>query len=255
MKIVLIGAGNLATRLSLEMHRAGMRIGQVYSHTRQSAETLAKQLGCGWTVTIEEVQPDADLYVFSLKDAVLPDVLSQLKPNAGLWVHTAGSVPMDVFKGYNTRYGVLYPLQTFSKKREVNFNMIPFFIEAGTVEDLAVLRRIGRALSENVQPLSSEKRKIVHLSAVFACNFTNHMYALAAKLLEEHAIPFETLLPLIDETAAKVHAMSPQEAQTGPAMRYDENVIHNHIDMLSSPDMKALYESISKSIHKEVSEK
>lgn len=254
MKIVFIGAGNLATRLSLEMHRAGMHIGQVYSHTRQSAETLAKLLGCSWTVSTDDVVTDADLYVFSLKDAVLPDIISRIKPNAGLWVHTAGSVPMEIFKEYSRRYGVLYPLQTFSKKQEVSFDMIPFFIEANTPEDLAVLRKIARALSENVQLLSSEKRKVVHLSAVFACNFTNHMYALAAKLLEEHGISFNMLLPLIDETAAKVHTLSPREAQTGPAMRYDENVIRKHIDMLSDPDMKALYEFVSKSIHKEVSE-
>ena len=114
-----------------------------------------------------------------------------------------------------------------------------------------VLGEVARALSSDVRFLSSEKRKNLHLAAVFACNFTNHMYALAEKILEEQQIPGEVLLPLIDETAAKVHVMSPARAQTGPAIRYDENVINKHMAMLKDPDMRNLYELISRSIHKE----
>lgn len=252
MKIVFVGAGNLATRLSLEMHRAGLSIEQVYSHTRQSAEALAKKLGCCWTIDLNDLVPDADLYVFSLKDAVLPDVLLQMKRNNALWVHTAGSIPMQIFEEYTARYGVFYPLQTFSKGKEVDFSLIPLFIEANTLEDQDLLRKIARSLTKNIQVLSSEKRKTLHLAAVFASNFTNHMYALAAKLLEDQDIPFETLLPLIDETADKVHSLLPRDAQTGPAMRYDTNVIEKHLAMLSDPGMKVLYEMISKNIYKEM---
>lgn len=251
MNVVFIGAGNLATRLSLEMHKVGMSIRQVYSHTRQSAETLASRFGCEWTTAPEEIVADGDVYVFSLKDAVLPEILSKVTPNNALWVHTAGSVPMNIFEGHALRYGVLYPLQTFSKVREIDFNAIPLFIEANTPEDIKFLQNIATALSQKVQVLSSEKRKVLHLAAVFACNFTNHMYALAAGLMEEQSLPFDYLLPLIDETAAKAHAMPPQQAQTGPAIRYDLNVIQKHIDMLSSDRLKELYEMISKSIHKE----
>jgi len=251
MTIVFIGAGNLATRLSLEMHRVGMTIGQVYSRTEESASVLAKKLNCKWTTHPEEVVDDADLYVFSLKDTVLQDILSRIRPNNGLWVHTAGSMPMDVFKGHVERYGVFYPLQTFSKGRIVSFEYIPVFLEVNQEEDMKMLQNVATALTEDVQFLSSEKRKYLHLAAVFASNFTNHMYTLAGKILDEQGIPIKVLLPLIDETAGKIHEMGPRLAQTGPAVRYDENVMGKQLAMLTDPDMKTIYELVSQSIHKQ----
>ena len=251
MKIVFIGAGNLATRLSLAMQRVGMKIGQVYSHTEASARQLATRLGCPWTNDLSALQEDGDLYVFSLKDTVLSDVISKVKPNNGMWVHTAGSMPMSVFEGYAQRFGVLYPLQTFSKGRNVNFDVIPIFLEANTDKNADYLKNIASALSENVRFMSSEKRRSLHLAAVFACNFTNHIYTLSYKLLENESIPADVLLPLIDETVSKIHSMPPAVAQTGPAIRYDENVINKHLAMLDDPDMQAIYRLLSQSIHKE----
>lgn len=251
MKIVFIGAGNLATRLSLAMQRVGMQIGQVYSHTEASARQLATRLGCPWTNDLSALQEDGDLYVFSLKDTVLSDVISKVKPNNGMWVHTAGSMPMSVFEGYAQRFGVLYPLQTFSKGRNVNFDVIPIFLEANTDKNADYLKNIASALSENVRFMSSEKRRSLHLAAVFACNFTNHIYTLSYKLLENESIPTDVLLPLIDETVSKIHSMPPAAAQTGPAIRYDENVINKHLAMLDDPDMQAIYRLLSQSIHKE----
>ena len=251
MKIVFIGAGNLATRLSLAIQRVGMQIGQVYSHTEASARQLATRLGCPWTNDLSALQEDGDLYVFSLKDTVLSDVISKVKPNNGMWVHTAGSMPMSVFEGYAQRFGVLYPLQTFSKGRNVNFDVIPIFLEANTDKNADYLKNIASALSENVRFMSSEKRRSLHLAAVFACNFTNHIYTLSYKLLENESIPADVLLPLIDETVSKIHSMPPAVAQTGPAIRYDENVINKHLAMLDDPDMQAIYRLLSQSIHKE----
>lgn len=251
MKIVFIGAGNLATRLSLAMQRVGMQIGQVYSHTEASARQLATRLGCPWTNDLSALQEDGDLYVFSLKDTVLSDVISKVKPNNGMWVHTAGSMPMSVFEGYAQRFGVLYPLQTFSKGRNVNFDVIPIFLEANTDKNADYLKNIASALSENVRFMSSEKRRSLHLAAVFACNFTNHIYTLSYKLLENESIPADVLLPLIDETVSKIHSMPPAAAQTGPAIRYDENVINKHLAMLDDLDMQAIYRLLSQSIHKE----
>lgn len=251
MTVVFIGSGNLATRLSLEMYRTGMNIAQIYSRTKESACQLAGQLNCLWTTDLLEIRTDADLYIFSLKDTALSDVISQIPANKGLWVHTAGSMPMDVFEGYTERYGVLYPLQTFSKGREVSFDEIPFFLEAYRDEDLGILEKVASALTNQVMPLSSEKRKKLHLAAVFACNFTNHMYALAGKILEEEGLSSKILLPLIDETAAKVHTLHPLAAQTGPAIRYDENVINKHLSILAEPDMKEIYKLLSKSIYKQ----
>lgn len=251
MRVVFIGAGNVATHLSLAMQQAGMSIVQVYSHTESSAKCLSEKLHTEWTTDLNRLVVDADMYVFSVKDAVLPSVIATIVPNNALWVHTAGSMPLDVFKGYVKRYGVLYPLQTFSKERKISLQNVPLFLEASSEETGEVLQQAATLLSDNVRFLSSEKRKSLHLAAVFACNFTNHMYALAAKILEEKEIPTEVLLPLIDETAAKVHGMSPAEAQTGPAIRYDENVINKHQAMLSDSDTQELYRLISQSIHKE----
>ncbi|MCC8172514.1 MAG: DUF2520 domain-containing protein [Parabacteroides sp.] len=251
MNVVLIGAGNLATRLSLALHAAEVRIVQVYSRTIAHAGKLAAQLGCSYTDKLEAINPGADLYIYSLKDEALPQVLRRVAPNGGLWVHTAGSVSMDVFKGYIPRYGVLYPLQTFSKERRVDFSEVPFFIEAATEEDTLLLQKIAGLLSGKVQKLSSEKRKIVHLAAVFACNFTNHMYVLADNILKENGLSFDLMLPLIGETAAKVKDMAPSDAQTGPAIRYDKNVMQRQLDMLGSDEQKEIYKIVSKNIHKE----
>ncbi len=249
MKIIFIGAGNLATCLSIEMHRAGMTIGQVYSPTEESAHLLASKLGCAWTTNIAEVRDDADLYIFSVKDAVLGTVLSQMKPNEGLWVHTAGSVPIDIFKPYISRCGVFYPLQTFSKGRSVSFDHIPIFLEVSREEDKRILQKVAKALTDTVLFLSSEKRKSVHLAAVFACNFVNHMYVIAEKILAEQEIPYKVLLPLMEETALKMRDLPPLLAQTGPAVRYDANIMEMQSNQLTNERYKELYNLISQSIH------
>lgn len=252
MKIVCIGSGNLATNLTLAWKEAGILVEQVFSRTEANARALAERLGCAWTSSTGEIINDADLYLFSLKDSALETVASRLPKNNGLWVHTAGSMPLSVFEPFTTRRGVLYPLQTFSKGRRIDLGNVPFFLEANSEEDGAILEQLARAVSRDVRFLPSEKRRHLHLAAVFACNFVNHIYALADDILRKEGIPFEVLLPLIDETAAKVHRLTPREAQTGPAIRYDENVINKHLAMLDKmPELKALYETLSRSIHKE----
>lgn len=251
MKIVFIGAGNLATCVSLEMQRAGMTIGQICSRSRDSAESLAKKLNCQWTTNIDEIIPDADLYIFSLKDTAIPEVIAQVKPNDGMWVHTAGSVPMQVFEGYAKRYGVFYPLQTFSKSKRVKLDQTPIFLEVNNPDDMKMLRKVAIALSGNAQELDSEKRKYLHLAAVFACNFTNHMYLLASKILEEQGVSYDVLLPLITETAQKLSEITPSEAQTGPAARFDKTIMEKQMAMLADPSMQTIYRLISQNIYKE----
>ena len=248
--IVFIGAGNLATSLAIEMKRCGINIKQIYSRTKESAKLLADKIDCGWTTDIKEVSTAADLYIFSVKDSALAELISSIKPNNGLWVHTAGSIPISVFEGFAERYGVLYPLQTFSKSRSVNFSNIPFLIEAKYAEDLSLLEELAGRITNDVRFLNSEQRKQVHLSAVFACNFTNHLYHIAWGLLEDKDISPDILLPLISETTAKVHNMNPAKAQTGPAIRYDENVINKHLDSLEDEGIREIYLRLSESIHK-----
>ena len=253
MKVVFIGSGNLATHLSLAMKGAGIEVVQVYSQTESHASLLANKLSCSYTTEPEFIVVDADVYIFSVKDSALLDLIHKIPQNKGLWLHTAGSVPMGVFEGYNDRYGVLYPLQTFSKNRDIDFSIVPVFIESNSAGDEAYLLSFAGKPTRQVISLSSEKRKHLHLAAVWACNFTNHMYLMASKILQEQSLSEAFLLPLIDETAAKVHQLSAREAQTGPAIRYDENIIEKHIELLSDPNMKELYRLISRTIHKESS--
>lgn len=253
MKVVFIGSGNLATHLSLAMKVAGIEVVQVYSQTESHASLLANKLSCSYTTEPELIVSNADIYIFSVKDSALLDLIHKIPPKKGLWLHTAGSVPMGVFEGFNDRYGVLYPLQTFSKNRDIDFSNVPVFIESNSAGDEAYLLSFAGKLTRQVIPLCSEKRKHLHLAAVWACNFANHMYLMASKILQEQSLSESFLLPLIDETAAKVHQLSAREAQTGPAIRYDENIIEKHIELLSDPNMKELYRLISRNIHKESS--
>ena len=256
MKIVLIGAGNLATHLGKALHAAGHDMVQVFSRTMQSAETLASLLDAEPLTDIAQVRDDADVYIFSVKDSALEQLISQLcGGEKKVFLHTAGSMPMSVFRGKALHYGVLYPMQTFSKQREVDFSIIPCFIEANDEFALKQIEGLAGQISHRVFQLSSEDRKYLHLSAVFACNFANHCYAASQELLQQHGIPFDVMLPLIDETAAKVHGMTPKEAQTGPAVRYDENVIGKQIRLLENqPYFQKIYDCMSKSIHELESE-
>lgn len=250
--IVMVGAGNLATNLAKALYRKGFRIVQVYSRTRESAQGLAQVVEAEYTTDLTELVKDAKLYIVSLKDAVLVQLLPDIVAGKekALWVHTAGSIPMSIWEGHVERYGVFYPMQTFSKQREVNFSHIPIFVEGSSAENTQFLKEVAAALSVKVFETSSEQRKSLHLAAIFACNFTNHMYALADKLLKKYDLPFDVMLPLIDETARKVHELEPKAAQTGPAIRFDENVINGHLQMLADePRVQELYRLISESIH------
>ncbi|MGM9701483.1 MAG: Rossmann-like and DUF2520 domain-containing protein [Prevotella sp.] len=252
MRIVLVGSGNLATRMGVAAKAVGHDVVQVYSRTEQSAAALGTLLGCESVTRVERLVTDADLYVVALKDAALCDMLPDLCKGRenGVFIHTAGSMPMEVFQGLASHYGVVYPMQTFSKAREVDFATIPVFVEWGDAEARTVITAFAASLSRKVTHLASADRKYLHLAAVFACNFVNHCYAVADELLAAHGISFDTMLPLIDETAAKVHVLSPATAQTGPAVRYDENVIGKQRGLLEDfPEALKMYDTMTEGIH------
>ena len=250
-RIALIGAGNVATHLGRAWQQAGCTVVQVYSRTEQSASELATCLGVPFVTSLDEVCTDADIYVVAVKDAVLQELIPALVKGreAALFVHTAGSMPMAVWQGVAPRHGVLYPMQTFSKAREVDFTSVSFFVEANHQADKEALKELAGALSPKVYEATSAQRTYLHMAAVFACNFANHMYTLSARLLEKNGLPFDAMLPLIDETARKVHGLHPHDAQTGPAIRGDENVMGKHLAMLADdPEVKEIYRIISNSI-------
>lgn len=251
MNVVMVGAGNLATHLAKALYASGYNIAQVYSRTEASAKELAMQVEADYTTSIEQLNAEAATYICALKDDALLQLipcLAKVNPNA-LWLHTAGSIPMQVWEGHAERYGVIYPLQTFSKHREVDFKQIPLFVEVKHEGDEAIIDYMAHRLTDKVYRATSEQRKHLHLAAVFACNFTNHMYALAEELLTKWGMPFEALLPLIDETAHKAHYMKPKQAQTGPAVRGDKEVMDKHLQMLTDiPHLQRIYKQISESI-------
>ena len=229
---------------------AGHELLQVYSRTEQSAEMLAALLHCSYTTELDRVVDGADVYIIAVKDGVLAEVAGILAAGHEnrFLVHTAGSMPMDVLP--TRRRGVLYPMQTFSKERIVDFKRIPCFVEASEEDDEVTLRQLAESLSESVFHTNSEDRKYLHLSAVFCCNFVNHCYALSEQLLKEHGgLPFDVMLPLIDETARKVHELSPRKAQTGPAVRWDTNVMEKQLQLLTDhPQLQEIYKLLSESI-------
>ena len=249
MRIVFIGAGNVATHLATGLYAKGLEIIQIYSRTEKPAEVLARKVNAGYTTDFDEVYKDADVYIYAVSDDALPGITSALKVNDTLHIHTSGSTSMGVFSGNYENAGVLYPLQTFSKNKEIDFCKIPFFIE-GTDEDItSKIKELASRLSDKVFVADSEKRKKLHLSAVFACNFVNHMYEIASELVDEAGFPFDVLRPLIEETAEKINVLTPYEAQTGPAVRYDRKIIESHLEALAGKrDLSDLYDIISEDI-------
>jgi len=256
MKIVIIGSGNLATHLSLALNNANQEIIQVFSRTEGHAKELAQKIECAYTSQPEKVRKDADVYILSVKDDSIAKIAESLcsERQGGIFVHTAGSVPMDVFKGYAKYFAVLYPMQTFSKNRQVDFSCIPCFLEASDHQTMGVIRSLAESISTRVILADSEKRKKMHLAAVLACNFTNHCYRLAERVLQEEHIDFNLFLPLIEETARKVSYLSPKEAQTGPMVRYDVNVMNMQMELLRDERTRQIYRLMAESIHEDSSQ-
>ena len=251
MKIAMIGAGNLATNLGKALLDAGNDILQVYSRTHASAEALAGMLGGTPVVSIDRVTSDADVYIVAVKDSVMADILPSLcKGKAGkVFLHTAGSVAASVFEGMAAHYGVIYPMQTFSKSRLLDFSGIPCFIEGNDDTALDAASTLAGGISDKVYLVGSDVRRYLHLAAVFACNMVNHCYDISSEILRKHGLPFDVMLPLIDETARKVHQIPPRQAQTGLAVRYDQNVIRAQAELLKdNPMFKQIYEIMSMSI-------
>jgi len=252
MNVVLIGSGNLATNVGKALKDNGHAILEVYSRKMHNAKKLADILDAKkYTDKLDDVSSAADIYVIAVVDSALENVIDTLCPSRKdrLFVHTAGSMPISVFEGKAQRYGILYPLQTFSKGREVDFKKIPCFIEGDSKETESEIESLCKGIFASVRSVPSDKRKYLHLAAVFGCNFVNHCFALCEQILNDADIPFEVMLPLIQETVDKVKVMSPRKAQTGPAVRYDKNVMNKHLRLLESKEMSDIYKLMSKSIH------
>jgi len=252
MRLVLIGAGRVATQMGKALGQAGHEMTQVYSRSEASARQLAAILGCRFTTNVGEIEP-ADAAIFMLADRVLPEMIAHVCPMHPemLAIHTAGSMPMALFEGRARRYGVLYPMQTFSKERAIDFRSVPCFIEASDAKSLNDIRELASSISHRVRVLEYKDRLYLHLAAVFASNMANHCYHIAQRICAEHGIDFADMLPLIEETTAKLRQMSPHDAQTGPAVRGDRNVMERQMGLLAQhPMAQEIYRLMSIDIEK-----
>ncbi len=248
-KIVMIGSGNVASYLAASFYQAGHNIDVVYSRTGSNAKKLAGKVNARWCSNIGEIESDAGIWIFALTDQATLDIADKLDFRKALLVHTAGSIPMDIFSGHSDDYGVLYPLQTISGGRPPGVSDVPLCIESNRRNGVKRLRSLAGSISSRVYDVTSDKRKLLHLAAVFACNFTNHMYALAEDIARKADLPFELFHSLIRETADKAIDVGPRKSRTGPAVRNDRVVIEKHLDLLSfSPKLSSLYSQLTESI-------
>jgi len=249
MKIVLLGSGNVATHLAKALKAKGENVAQVYSPNLVHAKLLADGIAAEAVSDLNAVKTDADLYIISVKDDAIGSIAEALKGVSGLVVHTSGTTDIKVLSDQVKDSGVFYPLQTFSKSKDVDFDRIPLCIEATDATQLEILHQLASKLSGQVYVLNGEKRKVLHLAAVFACNFPNHLYALANRVLQQNDLDFEIIRPLIAETADKVMTNLPENVQTGPAVRADETTINKHLSMLKDmPALQEIYQILSNSI-------
>lgn len=233
MNVVIIGKGNVATNLHYAFMKKGIACQMVSS--REGLDQL----------------PQANVYIYAVRDEALAGVVAQVRgKEKSLHLHTSGSMAMSVFGADKPHAGIFYPFQTFSKARLIeDFSTVPVFFEARGIDDISAVYSLALTITSHVYETSQHDRERLHVAGVYACNFTNLMYTMAAELLRNTHIPFSALLPLIDETAAKIHSLAPQDAQTGPARRNDENVMNHHISLLNE-EQRTVYQLLSEEIRK-----
>jgi predicted short-subunit dehydrogenase-like oxidoreductase (DUF2520 family) len=252
MNIVCIGSGNVGWHLASHLAEADFTIRQIVSRTTDHARKLGQLVNAPFTTNMAEITPDADIYLYAVPDDQLANIIAQNPIKTGIHCHTAGSLSRELFVGKVENYGVFYPLQTFSKQKQIDFQNIPILLEASNKSTLRTLHKLASHLSSQILETNFEQRQQLHLAAVFACNFSNSLFTVADKLLKEVNLPFDLLLPLIRETVEKVSLLKPEVAQTGPAARNDINVIAHHVSMLeNNPRLQTLYRIMTEIIQEQ----
>ncbi len=254
--MIILGAGNMGTNLAIALHRTGCHIECVYSRTQENARVLASRVEAPIaTNDLRQVNRllkedmSSRIVFYCLTDSVLRNVAEQIDAPLALHIHTSGTIGLDVFDGTDKPHaGVLYPLQTLTKHHPISLRNVPIFIEGTGHDEEERVRLLAENISTQVYQADSARRRSLHLAGVFANNFTNCMYTIAGDILNEAGFPTDVLLPLIDETAARVHVMFAPLAQTGPARRGDENVMAEHLKMLDDENRRDIYQAVSRHI-------
>ena len=250
-KLLLVGAGNVAWHLAPVLQKAGYDIVQVYSRTMESAGEVADHLGIPGTDKIQDLSRDADMLLMTVADDAIETVLQDIPGKYPYIVHTSGSMPAGILRKHAQHYGVMYPLMTFTKERPLDMKEVPFFLESGDQQIKEILEEMATKISGRVYNILFEERKKLHVAAIIATNFSNHMYHLASEYLQNEGLDFEMLKPLIRETTAKALSIPPETAQTGPARRGDSKIINSHLELLAgNPELQKLYTFVSDSIRR-----
>ncbi len=237
----------MAWHLARALKDAGADVVQVCARSRRSAEPLAQAVGAKAFDNFSDISPDVDFCIVCVTDSAVAEVAEKLPRLKGIAVHTSGTVPMEVLRPCAERVGVLYPLQTFSRDRELNLGEVPFFTEASDAEALKEIDRLAAAIGGNALHADSEARKFLHVAGVLACNFPNYLLGCAARVLARGGYGLEVIQPLVAETISKSFQMGPEAAQTGPARRGNIGTIEQHMALLP-PEQAAIYGAISEAI-------
>ena len=245
-RVVMLGSGNVATNLALAL-KDKYHIVQIYSRSLGNAQMLAEKVGCEAIDDLTMVVDDAQVYIIAVNDDAIASIIDNAPCNSGMWLHTSGSTPIEVFEGKRSLYGVCWPVQSLSKSNIVEMDNVHLFIEGNTDTAMRQLETFATAISHNVHRASSHDRLLLHVASVFACNFANHMFSLSSEVLNEAGLPFDVMLPLIKTTIEKLDHMTPQESQTGPATRGDTRIIEKHLSSLNG-DKREIYRLLSQSI-------
>lgn len=243
MQTVIIGSGNVAYHLAKAFVQNGISIAQIFGRNEKELQKISSELNISYST---ENLEDADLYIICVSDNSIENVSKIISKKDCLVAHTSGSLPKEVLTG-EYRKSSFYPLQTFSKTKDLDYTKIPFFIETENEKDQKFLTDLASKISDNVMESSHEKRKYIHLTAVFACNFVNHLFARAKEISDAQEIPFDYFLPLINETVQKISEIEPKSAQTGPAVRNDKRVLELHEQLLKNESLE-IYKTMNQSI-------
>jgi len=245
MQTVIIGSGNVAYHLAKAFIQNGISLAQIFGRNEKELQKISSELNISYST--ENLQ-DADLYIICVSDNSVDDVSKIIAKKDCLVAHTSGSLPKEILIG-EYRKSSFYPLQTFSKTKNLDYKKIPFFIETENEEDQRILTDLASKISDNVMESTHEKRKYIHLTAVFACNFVNHLFARAKEISDAQEIPFDYFLPLINETVQKISEIEPKSAQTGPAVRNDKRILELHEQLLKDESLE-IYKTMNHSIKK-----
>lgn len=253
MKITLIGAGNVGYHLGKRLFKKGITVRQVYSRQLKNAQFLTKKINATPIHELSAVDAKSDLYIIAVKDDAIETVTKALSEQKGmkhkLVVHTSGAASSELIAKYFSKFGIFYPLQSFSKARKIRFSNIPICVYAGKSKDLKKLSDLANLISNKVATINDKERAILHVAAVIVNNFTNHLFHLGQQITKKEQLDFDLLKPLIKETVLKISKHPPLEMQTGPARRNDEKTIKKHLKYLKKfPKYPHLYTLLTKSI-------